>query len=305
MFIKGQKQVRDPLNLQEVTDYNSQSRIESGYLARKRVQDSLNISQRREKSPEPGPVNIHVDQHLAKQMKGWKDMPLIEKSKLIILQQDLKKTDRLAQQSFAFKPELNPFKETRFTYVLDSKTDITVQTGLYSLETDEDYVQKAMKIILQRNKQFLKQLFKYLVGFRNSKFTEKQAVSLPTLTFVLKQIDFERYINVNECKTLIQRIKNETQETKDAQNIDADEFKLFLIQISDIIGSKWTGDSSSVMDSSTALISLLTKLKTAFGSRLPKPQALDQDIIEYLEHNRPETLPLVRLSLILELRVCI
>ena len=67
-------------------------------------------------------------------------MPLIEKSKLIILQQDMKKTDRLAQQTFAFKPELNPFKDIRVMYALDSKTDTAIQAGLYSLESDDDYV---------------------------------------------------------------------------------------------------------------------------------------------------------------------
>ena len=272
--------------------------------AKKRVISALNKSQMHLNGSLAEVPNPHISLNvsLVKQVKDWQDLPLVEKTKMITLKREIKQTDKDASLVFSFKPETNPAKHSAVVVEFNSKSDPPAQAISlpFSQEFEDEKTLRAVRICIHKNSHLLRQVFDTLVAFKKLKVIDKKLIPVSSFSYLLKAIDLGPLITSDECKTLIQRIKNGQKEIQDALGINLEEFKLMLIHCADLFVRKCPELGFDLLQ---GLEHLLQETKDKFAAKaIASSHPGDPEIIQYLASVRPAVLPLV-LSYDQELRI--
>lgn len=271
--------------IEHVTD-----RVPSALSVRKRVQTTLMLSQAPLMKPE---TNLQGDKSLVRQVPVWSELPLVEKSQLIVLHKEALKHER-DNGGARFIPEINPDKEARILVPLGTGVQLVSTAPLafpYNPDLEDEQTLKAVKILFGNNKPFLLRLFKHLQAYSHAK-NPNALLPLAPLVHFMKMINLQHLVSSEECKSFVQRIKLTQKEVKDALAIGLEEFKLFLCHAADLLSRKCPDFAGEMV---IALESLLKRSKLVFHQCVPNNQYHDQEVLSYLEENRPETLPQVGL----------
>lgn len=260
--------------------------------AKKRVMDVLSQAYAPQ---DPVEMSLGPDLSLIRQVPDWQEMSLVDKSKLMVFQKELKEKERYHNTNFIFKPETNPHKEDRLEYDLDRKTSVyhTHQPLMYAFDSEIELPETLtmIKVIIKSNRSFLKYLFKYLSTHKKVKVADQRMMTLSGVSHLFASINMDQFLTPNDLKVLLQRAKLSKDSLKDSHNIDINDFEHLLIQSADLLSRSPGSGTTEICE---ALQLIIEKCQFVFYGKFTTQNQGDQEIIDHLQKEMPDELPQVR-----------
>lgn len=241
--------------------------------------------------PIPDDLELDPDQSLARQVKDWKEIPLIEKSKFLVAKKEVKEKERYNTYAYTFKPETNPHKEDHFIQELSTHDPIySVHDPIHypfdpTLETEEELNKVTTHI--RGNRAFLKRLFLHSLSFKKVKTADATMLPLTTFNYLMSGL----LIPAEACRVVLNRVKLQSPKLTDKSSMDFTEFEHMLIQIADYLARSSFSKGNQL---SAALVQIFNHLLKTFGDKIPFQKGGDPEVEEYFQKKQPEILPKVR-----------
>ena len=237
------------------------------------------------------PANLFKQVPVAQTLKGKMRRAMYDKGINLLKQREEK--NAAEQHSYTFKPVLSEFKEPTMIFTLNSKEQVSWvhSDGIFKLEEEEEDYVKAIKIIFSKNRIMLKKLFLYLISLKAKRMSENTKMNIASISSFLRQVGLSALITMDECKIFVSRLKNwSVDEQGELFSLNFEEFKLFILHALDLAIRKAPEFAPNIP---RALEQLIVRSKVVYSRVIPHSEPGDQEVIQDLQLNSVEPLPLV------------